>query len=111
MYGGLLLFGFLVVMELWSMFGFDWILVIMFFIYLMVIGLMVGYSLFYWIMLCINLLFLVIWLYIFFLIVVGFGVVVYGEYVSWIIWIGVVFVVFGLLVMNEKVMSWLKRGK
>lgn len=111
MYGGLLLSGLSAVTESWSTSGLDWAPAILSLIYLTVIGSMVGHSLFYWIMSRTNPLFPATWLYISPPIAVGLGAVVYGEHVSWITWIGVVLVVSGLLAMNEKVMSWLKRGK
>ncbi|OME97657.1 EamA family transporter [Paenibacillus amylolyticus] len=111
MYGGLLLSLLSVATESWSMSALDWVPAVSSVIYLTVIGSMVGHSLFYWIMSRTNPLFPATWLYISPPIAVGLGAVVYGEHVSWVTWIGVVLVVSGLLAMNEKVSSWLKKGK
>lgn len=111
MYGGLLLSLLSVGTESWNMSTLDWVPAVSSVIYLTVIGSMVGHSLFYWIMSRTNPLFPATWLYISPPIAVGLGAVVYGEHVSWVTWIGVVLVVSGLLAMNEKVSSWLKKGK
>ncbi|CAM4375634.1 DMT family transporter [Paenibacillus xylanexedens] len=111
MYGGLLLSLLSVGTESWNMSALDWVPAVSSVIYLTVIGSMVGHSLFYWIMSRTNPLFPATWLYISPPIAVGLGAVVYGEHVSWVTWIGVVLVVSGLLAMNEKVSSWLKKGK
>ncbi|NOV01657.1 DMT family transporter [Paenibacillus planticolens] len=69
-------------------------------LYLIVIGSMVGHSLFYWLVAKTNPVFPATWLYISPLIALAVGVVFYGETITWVTAAGVVIVITGTVCAN-----------
>ncbi|SEB59151.1 EamA family transporter [Paenibacillus sp. GP183] len=69
-------------------------------LYLIVIGSMVGHSLFYWLVAKTNPVFPATWLYISPLIALGFGALFYQETITWITAIGVVTIIVGTVLAN-----------
>ncbi|CEH32322.1 transporter [Aneurinibacillus migulanus] len=69
-------------------------------LYLIVIGSMMGHSIFYWLVAKTNPVFPSTWLYISPLIALGLGVLLYNEVVSWIAGIGVVTIIIGIVLVN-----------
>jgi drug/metabolite transporter (DMT)-like permease len=69
-------------------------------LYLIVIGSMVGHSLFYWLVAKTNPVFPSTWLYISPLIALGFGALFYQETITWITAIGVVTIIAGTVLAN-----------
>lgn len=69
-------------------------------LYLIVIGSMVGHSLFYWLVAKTNPVFPSTWLYISPPIAVGVGVLFYQESISWISLLGVVTIIAGTVIVN-----------
>ncbi|MBO1514877.1 DMT family transporter [Metabacillus bambusae] len=68
--------------------------------YLIVVGSMVGHSLYYWLVSQTNPVFPSTWLYISPLIAVGLGVVFYHEYFSWLTGIGALTIITGTILVN-----------
>jgi drug/metabolite transporter (DMT)-like permease len=69
-------------------------------LYLIVIGSMMGHSIFYWLVAKTNPVFPSTWLYISPLIAVGLGVLLYNEVISWIAVTGVVTIIIGIVLVN-----------
>lgn len=69
-------------------------------LYLIVVGSMVGHTLFYWLVAKTNPVFPSTWLYISPPIAVGVGVLFYHETVSWITLLGVVTIIAGTILVN-----------
>jgi drug/metabolite transporter (DMT)-like permease len=69
-------------------------------LYLIVIGSMVGHSLFYWLVAKTNPVFPSTWLYISPLIALGFGALLYHETITWITAFGVVTIIAGTVLAN-----------
>lgn len=69
-------------------------------LYLIVIGSMVGHSLFYWLVAKTNPVFPATWLYISPLIALAVGVLFYGETITWVTAVGVVTVIAGTIFAN-----------
>ncbi|OAB44449.1 DMT family transporter [Paenibacillus glacialis] len=69
-------------------------------LYLIVIGSMVGHTLFYWLVAKTNPVFPSTWLYISPPIAVGVGVLFYNETISWITLLGVVTIIAGTILVN-----------
>ncbi|SDN40770.1 Threonine/homoserine efflux transporter RhtA [Paenibacillus sp. yr247] len=68
--------------------------------YLIVIGSMVGHSLFYWLVAKTNPVFPATWLYISPLIALVFGVIFYGETITWVTALGVITIIAGTVCAN-----------
>ncbi|NEW04782.1 EamA family transporter [Paenibacillus sp. SYP-B3998] len=68
--------------------------------YLIVIGSMVGHSLFYWLVAKTNPVFPATWLYISPLIALTIGVLFYGESMTWVTMIGVITIIVGTVIAN-----------
>ncbi|WP_373230024.1 DMT family transporter [Cohnella sp.] len=71
-------------------------------LYLIVIGSMIGHSLFYWLVAKTNPVFPSTWLYISPLIALAFGVLFYRETLTWITGIGVITIIAGTVLTNLK---------
>ncbi|WP_379135670.1 DMT family transporter [Paenibacillus sp. sgz500958] len=69
-------------------------------LYLIVIGSMVGHSLFYWLVARTNPVFPATWLYVSPPLAVGVGVLFYNESVSWITLLGVLTIIVGTILVN-----------
>jgi drug/metabolite transporter (DMT)-like permease len=69
-------------------------------LYLIVIGSMMGHSIFYWLVAKTNPVFPSTWLYISPLIAVGLGVLLYNEAISWVAVTGVVTIIIGIVLVN-----------
>ncbi|GKU76214.1 DMT family transporter [Paenibacillus sp. L3-i20] len=69
-------------------------------LYLIVIGSMIGHTLFYWLVAKTNPVFPTTWLYVSPPIAVGIGVLFYRESVSWITLIGIMTIIAGTLLVN-----------
>lgn len=69
-------------------------------LYLIVIGSMMGHSIFYWLVAKTNPVFPSTWLYISPLIALGLGVLLYNEVVSWVAGIGVITIIIGIVLVN-----------
>ncbi|MFD0697996.1 DMT family transporter [Paenibacillus sp. GCM10027628] len=78
-------------------------------LYLIIIGSMVGHSLFYWLVAKTNPIFPSTWLYVSPLIALIVGVLFYGESISWITMIGVITIIAGVVVVNLDNLSQLFR--
>ncbi|MFD1775896.1 DMT family transporter [Paenibacillus rhizophilus] len=70
------------------------------FLYLTVIGSMVGHSLYYWLIAKTDPVFPSTWLYVSPPIAVGVGILFYGETVSWITLLGVITIIGGTMLVN-----------
>ncbi|TFE28624.1 DMT family transporter [Cohnella luojiensis] len=79
--------------------------------YLIVIGSMVGHSLFYWLVAKTNPVFPSTWLYISPLIALAVGVMFYRETITWLSVIGVVTILFGTLLTNINSLKQLIRRR
>ncbi|AKG33567.1 DMT family transporter [Paenibacillus durus] len=77
------------------------------FLYLTVIGSMVGHSLYYWLVAKTNPVFPSTWLYISPPIAVGVGILFYGETVSWMTLLGVITIISGTMLVNAKALKQL----
>ncbi|ANS74362.1 transporter [Paenibacillus yonginensis] len=71
-------------------------------LYLIVFGSMVAHSLYYWLIVKTTPLFPTTWLYISPVLALGFGLVLYGEPVTWNMTAGVLIVISGLLLINSQ---------
>ncbi|MBD0380204.1 DMT family transporter [Paenibacillus sedimenti] len=69
-------------------------------LYLIVIGSMVGHSLFYWLVAKTNPVFPATWLYVSPLIALSIGAMFYGETISWITILGVITIIAGIVMVN-----------
>lgn len=69
-------------------------------LYLIVIGSMVGHSLFYWLVAKTNPVFPTTWLYVSPTIALTFGVLLYGETITWVSAIGVITIITGTVFAN-----------
>jgi drug/metabolite transporter (DMT)-like permease len=69
-------------------------------LYLIVIGSMMGHSIFYWLVAKTNPVFPSTWLYISPLIAVGLGVLLYNEVISWVALTGIVTIIIGIVLVN-----------
>ncbi|NME98638.1 DMT family transporter [Aneurinibacillus aneurinilyticus] len=69
-------------------------------LYLIVVGSMMGHSIFYWLVAKTNPVFPSTWLYISPLIALGLGVFLYNEVVSWLAGIGVITIIVGIVLVN-----------
>lgn len=72
-------------------------------LYLIVVGSMVGHSLFYWLVAKTNPVFPSTWLYISPLIAMGLGVYLYHEVVTWVSVLGGVTIIAGIILVNAEV--------
>ncbi|UKS30943.1 EamA family transporter [Paenibacillus sp. HWE-109] len=70
-------------------------------LYLIVIGSMVGHSLFYWLVAKTNPIFPATWLYISPIIALAFGVLLYGEKITWVSAAGVIIIMAGTIYANS----------
>ncbi|QWU17239.1 Permease of the drug/metabolite transporter (DMT) superfamily [Paenibacillus sophorae] len=77
------------------------------FLYLTVIGSMVGHSLYYWLVAKTNPVFPSTWLYISPPIAVGVGIFFYDETVSWMTLLGVITIIGGTMLVNAKALKQL----
>lgn len=73
-------------------------------LYLIVVGSMMGHSIFYWLVAKTNPVFPSTWLYISPLIALGLGVFLYHEVVSWLAGIGVITIIIGIVFVNIDVL-------
>jgi drug/metabolite transporter (DMT)-like permease len=78
-------------------------------LYLIVIGSMVGHSLYYWLIARTNPVFPSTWLYISPLIALGIGVLLYNEKVTWITALGVFTIITGTVLVNIDTLKQLIR--
>ncbi|OME79019.1 EamA family transporter [Paenibacillus sp. FSL A5-0031] len=76
-------------------------------IYLIVIGSMVGHTLFYWLVAKTNPVFPSTWLYISPPIAVGVGVLFYDETISWVTLLGIITIIGGTILANAGALSQL----
>lgn len=74
-------------------------------LYLIIVGSMVGHSLFYWLITKTNPVFPSTWLYVSPLIAVLIGMTLYGEKVEWISWIGIFIVLVGIVLTNGELLK------
>jgi drug/metabolite transporter (DMT)-like permease len=72
-------------------------------LYLIVVGSMVGHSLYYWLVAKTNPVFPSTWLYISPLIAMGLGVYLYNEAVTWVSVLGGVTIIVGIILVNAEV--------
>jgi drug/metabolite transporter (DMT)-like permease len=77
--------------------------------YLIVMGSMVGHSLYYWLIARTNPVFPSTWLYISPLIALGIGVFLYNEKVTWITALGVITIITGTVLVNLDTLKQLMR--
>ncbi|AHV95977.1 DMT family transporter [Paenibacillus sabinae] len=85
------------------------------FLYLTVVGSMIGHSLYYWLVAKTDPIFPSTWLYISPPIAVGAGILFYGEMVSWLTLLGVITIIFGTMLVNagalKQLLAKLAAGK
>jgi len=111
MYGGLLLLVLSMCTESWD---FSFLLepkAIGSLLYLIVIGSMVGHSLFYWLVAKTNPVFPSTWLYVSPLIALAVGVIFYQESITWVSMLGVLTIIAGTIVVNLDSLRQLMRRK
>ncbi|MGE7689893.1 DMT family transporter [Lysinibacillus sp. NPDC097214] len=81
------------------------------FLYLTIIGSMIGHSIYYWLVSRTNPVFPSTWLYISPLIAVMLGVIFYHEYISWLTGIGTLTIIAGTVLVNFETLRKLLWGK
>ncbi|MFC5448483.1 DMT family transporter [Paenibacillus aestuarii] len=111
MYGGLLLLVFSMCTERWHV---SYLLeprALGSLLYLIVIGSMVGHSLFYWLVAKTNPVFPSTWLYVSPLIALVIGAIFYEETITWVSMLGVVTIIAGTIVVNLDNLRQLMRRK
>ncbi|MFJ7666946.1 DMT family transporter [Lysinibacillus sp. NPDC097195] len=81
------------------------------FLYLTIVGSMIGHSIYYWLVSRTNPIFPSTWLYISPLIAVILGVLFYQEYISWLTGIGTVTIIAGTILVNFETLRVLLRRK
>jgi len=81
-------------------------------LYLIIVGSMIGHSIYYWLVSRTNPIFPSTWLYISPLIAVVLGVIFYQEYLSWLTGIGTLTIIVGTVLVNYETLKkllWQKR--
>jgi drug/metabolite transporter (DMT)-like permease len=79
-------------------------------LYLIVIGSMVGHSIYYWLIAKTNPVFPSTWLYISPLIALSIGVSLYNEQVSWLTLLGVITIISGTVLINlDALKQWIRK--
>ncbi|MFC3748949.1 DMT family transporter [Paenibacillus sp. GCM10012306] len=74
-------------------------------LYLIVIGSMVGQTLFYWLVAKTNPVFPSTWLYVSPPIAVGVGVLFYNETINWVTLLGIITIIVGIILINGKTLK------
>ncbi|WP_195575198.1 DMT family transporter [Paenibacillus sp. 1001270B_150601_E10] len=100
MYGGLLLLILSMLTESWSMSAFHSAGAIGSLIYLIVVGSMIGHSLFYWLVSKTNPVFASTWLYVSPIIALSIGVLFYDEGITWMTVLGALTIIAGTVLVN-----------